>query len=61
MMFFTVRAIPETTTAEFSVDLLVMAAVYVYLEILAASTASRPVRRLAPMYIHAKRQLLSSR
>ena len=32
MMFFTVRAIPETTTASFSVDLLVMAAVYVYLE-----------------------------
>ena len=34
MMFFTVRAIPETTTAEFSVDLLVMVAVYVYLETL---------------------------
>jgi O-antigen ligase len=61
MMFFTVRAIPETTTAEFSVDLLVMAAVYVYLEILAASMVSRPVRRLIPMHIHAKRQLLSSR
>lgn len=34
MMFFTVRAIPETTTASFSVDLLVMVAVYVYLECL---------------------------
>ena len=34
MMFFTIRAIPETTTASFSVDLLVMVAVYVYLETL---------------------------
>jgi O-antigen ligase len=34
MMFFTVRAIPETTTASFAVDLLVMVAVYVYLETL---------------------------
>ena len=32
MMFFSVRAIPETTTASFSVDLLVMVAVFVYLE-----------------------------
>jgi O-antigen ligase len=32
MMFFTARSIPETTTASFSVDLLVMVAVYVYLE-----------------------------
>jgi O-antigen ligase len=32
MMFFTARSIPETTTASFSVDLLVMIAVYVYLE-----------------------------
>lgn len=32
MMFFTVRAIPETTTASYAVDLLVMAAVYVYME-----------------------------
>ena len=31
-MFFSVRAIPETTTASFSVDLLVMVAVFVYLE-----------------------------
>ncbi len=34
MMFFSVRAIPETTTASFSVDLLVMAAVFVYMETL---------------------------
>jgi len=34
MMFFTVRAMPETTTASFAPDLLVMAAVYVYLEAL---------------------------
>jgi O-Antigen ligase len=34
MMFFTVRAIPETTTASYAVDLLVMVAVYVYLECL---------------------------
>ncbi len=32
MMFFMVRSIPETTTASFAVDLLVMVAVYVYLE-----------------------------
>jgi O-antigen ligase len=32
MMFFTVRSIPETTTASYAVDLLVMVAVYVYLE-----------------------------
>lgn len=32
MMFFTVRSIPETTTASFAVDLLVMVAVYVYIE-----------------------------
>ncbi len=35
MMFFTVRSVPETTTASFAVDLLVMVAVYVYLERLA--------------------------
>lgn len=34
MMFFSVRAIPETTTASFSVDLLVMVAIFVYLETL---------------------------
>jgi O-antigen ligase len=41
MMFFTVRAIPETTTASFSVDLLVMVAVYVYLESLTLDLARR--------------------
>lgn len=41
MMFFTVRSIPETTTASFAVDLLVMAAVYVYFEILAKSVLRR--------------------
>lgn len=34
MAFFTVRAIPETTTASFSVDLMVMLTVYCYLEAL---------------------------
>jgi len=43
MMFFTVRAMPETTTASFAVDLLVMVAVYVYLETLTLDTARRQV------------------
>jgi O-antigen ligase len=34
MAFFTLRAIPETTTASFSVDLMVMAAVYAYMDAL---------------------------
>lgn len=41
MMFFTVRAIPETTTASFSVDLMVIVAVYVYLEALTLDVARR--------------------
>jgi O-antigen ligase len=41
MMFFTVRAIPETTTASYAVDLLVMVAVYVYLEALTLDVARR--------------------
>jgi len=49
MMFFTVRSIPETTTASFAVDLLVMVAVYVYLEALAISIARRPLRRPMPI------------
>jgi O-antigen ligase len=61
MMFFTVRAIPETTTAEFGVDLLVMAAVYVYMEILAAATAFKQAERLTPIRVYAKRQHLSMR
>lgn len=50
MMFFTVRSIPETTTASFAVDLLAMAAVYVYLETLTVSMGRRPVRRAARIY-----------
>lgn len=45
MMFFTVRAIPETTTASFAVDLLVMVAVYVYLESLSLLTSRRQLVR----------------
>jgi O-antigen ligase len=47
MAFFTVRAIPETTTASYSVDLLVMAAVYVFLESLTVALAGiqRPLKR----------------
>lgn len=51
MMFFTVRAIPETTTASFAVDLLVMAAVYVYLETL-ARIALRSSIRSTTMPLH---------
>lgn len=40
MMFFAVRAIPETTTAEFSPDLLIMIAVYLYMETLWARRGS---------------------
>jgi O-antigen ligase len=53
MMFFTVRSIPETTTASYAVDLLVMAAVYVYLETLAVSTARRPLERSARIQLQA--------
>ena len=45
MMFFTVRAIPETTTASFAVDLLVMVAVYVYLECLTIQMKSKRLRQ----------------
>lgn len=34
MAFFTIRSIPETTTASFSVDLMVMVPVFCYLELL---------------------------
>jgi hypothetical protein len=44
MMFFTVRAIPETTTASFAVDLLVMVAVYVYLESLTTQLKAKRIR-----------------
>jgi O-antigen ligase len=47
MMFFTLRSIPETTTASFSVDLLVMVAVYVYLEVLTTSMARKSIHQSA--------------
>ena len=53
MMFFTVRAIPETTTASFAVDLLVMVAVYVYLETLSAAIPRRFTRRIVPVPVRA--------
>ena len=49
MMFFSVRAIPETTTASFAVDLLVMVAVYVYLETLTLDVAKRQFSSSAPL------------
>jgi O-antigen ligase len=55
MMFFTVRSVPETTTASFAVDLLVMAAVYVYLETLTISTARKPLKRSARIPVRADR------
>lgn len=51
MMFFSVRAIPETTTASFVVDLLVMVAIYVYLESFSMSLKRRPVRQLVPVFV----------
>jgi uncharacterized membrane protein SirB2 len=52
MMFFTVRAIPETTTASFAVDLLVMVAVYVYLETLTIQmSAKRLQQAVQPYYL----------
>ena len=56
MMFFTVRSIPETTTASFAVDLLVMAAVYVYLETLTVSMARRPLAQSARIPAQASTQ-----
>jgi hypothetical protein len=51
MMFFSVRAIPETTTASFAVDLLVMVAVYVYLESLMVHMRSKKLlAAVQPMY-----------
>jgi O-antigen ligase len=50
MMFFTVRAIPETTTASFAVDLLVMTAVYVYLECLTVQMATSKLRQMVLPY-----------
>jgi hypothetical protein len=62
MAFFTVRAIPETTTAGYAPDLLIMAAVYAYLSALAAAKPGGrlPVRsgiawrrKAQPAVIHA--------
>lgn len=54
MMFFTVRSMPETTTASYAVDLLVMVAVYVYLEALTVSVRrtsfARSAMILSPAY-----------
>jgi O-antigen ligase len=64
MMFFTFRAIPETTTASFAVDLLVMVAVYVYLEALSVSMARRPLRQLVlcyPAHLQGKKLQVFSR
>jgi O-antigen ligase len=55
MMFFTVRAIPETTTASFAVDLLVMVAVYVYLETLTLDLARRQLSFSTPLALTAPR------
>lgn len=54
MMFFTVRSFPETTSASFAVDLLVMAAVYVYLETLTVSTARRLLARTVRIPLQAR-------
>ena len=50
MMFFTVRAIPETTTASFAVDLLVMVAVYVYLETLTIQMGAKRLPQVIQRY-----------
>jgi len=50
MMFFTVRAIPETTTASFAVDLLVMVAIYVYLECLTVQTRPKNLQQVFQQY-----------
>ncbi len=50
MMFFSVRAMPETTTASFSVDLLVMVAIYVYLETLMLKSAAKKLPKVTPQY-----------
>ena len=61
MMFFTVRSVPETTTASYAVDLLVMVAIYVYLETLSLSVSRRKRGRFTPVFLpapsHASPQL----
>ena len=51
MMFFTIRSIPETTTASFAVDLLVMVAIYVYLETLEIATKRKVPGHLQPIML----------
>ena len=60
MMFFTARAIPETTTASYSVDMLVMVAVYVYLETLGHSISRRRRGRQTPIRIQTPPNALTS-
>ncbi|MDR3573735.1 MAG: O-antigen ligase family protein [Anaerolineaceae bacterium] len=50
MMFFTVRAIPETTTASFAVDQMVVVAIYVYLECLTLQTHSKKLQQVFQRY-----------
>jgi O-antigen ligase len=50
MMFFTFRAIPETTTASYAVDLLIMVAVYVYLESLTLQTKVKRIPKTIRPY-----------
>jgi O-antigen ligase len=59
MMFFTVRAIPETTTASFAVDMLVMVAIYVYFDALMIVTARRPRSRVPQPFVLSPDQLRS--
>jgi len=61
MMFFTVRSIPETTTASYAVDLLVMIAVYVYLESLTIHLRTRQRDRKVEAYNQAATYLYTSR
>ena len=65
MMFFTARSIPETTTASFSVDLLVMIAVYVYLESLSLQVKIAQRQRYSfdalAIWLQASRRLSSTR
>jgi O-antigen ligase len=63
MMFFTVRAMPETTTASYAPDLLVMVAVYVYLEALAVAALRKRVNGSLPMlrFVPARRQVAAIR
>jgi O-antigen ligase len=61
MMFFTVRSIPETTTASYAVDLLVMVAVYVYLESLAIHLRlRRQAWRVQSFHTNASRRTASA-